>query len=152
MSKKFLDSFNLDYREFKHFKYDISKSAWEIELKAFAKTLELVKVDKGKSNFPISSLTKLEGIGKLDFPEFSLPFPNFMDPESFPSVQKKTFYPTISNVLEEKAEQKFFYRNLMEFLFFFYEYDIGKSISFLSHLEDLLYDIYEFNIQKFLTW
>jgi len=125
VSRKFLDSFNLDYRESRHFKYDISKSAFEIDFKAFAKALEIEKVDKGSFNFPISSLTKLEGVGKLKFPE------------SFPSVQEKAFSPTISYVLKEKAEEIVFYRNLMEFLFFFYEFDIGKSISFLSHLEDL---------------
>ena len=68
------------------------------------------------------------------------------------SIREKAVSSTISNVLEEKAKENVFYRNQMEFLFFFYEYDIGKSISFLSHLEDLLYDLYEFNIQKFLSW
>ena len=68
-------------------------------------------------------------------------------------VQEKTFSPTISYVLEEKAGEKGFYRNLMDFLFFYYEYEIPKKVlrAFL-HLEDLLYDLYEFNISKFLSW
>ena len=71
--------------------------------------------------------------------------------DSFPSVQEKTFSPTISYVLEEKAEKKGFYRNLMDFLFFYYEYEIPKKfLRVFLHLEDLLYDLYEFNISKFL--
>ena len=146
VSKKFLDSFNLDYREFKHFKYDISKSAWEIELKACAKTLELVKL-----------------------PESSIPTPKFVDYNVLTSegdflqkpfhvlasIRENTFYPAVSYVLKERVEKKVLYRNLMEFLFFFYEFDIGKPIFFLSvflYLEDLLYNLYEFNISKFLSW
>ena len=41
----------------------------ELKGKKFTKALELEKVDKGSFNFPISSLTKLEGVGKLDFPK-----------------------------------------------------------------------------------
>ena len=210
VSKKFLDSFNLDYRESRHFKCDISKSTIQIkmdtnkfsnkitlemvmkgiqdllkvvreqselireqselirELKAkeFAKPIELVKVDKGSFNFPISSLTKLEGVGKLKLPESFLLIPNFVDPDILTyedeflrkpyhvlfSIREIAFSFTISNVLEEKAKENVFYQNQMEFLFFFYEFDISKSISFLSHLEDFLYDLYEFNISKFLSW
>ena len=138
----------------------------ELKAKEFAKPIELVKVDKGSFNFPISSWTKLEGVGKLKLPGSFLLIPNSVDPDILTyeneflrkpyhvlfSIREIAFSFTISNVLEEKAKESVFYRNLMEFLFFFYEFDIGKSISFLSHLEDCLYDLYEFNISKFLSW
>ena len=140
----------------------------DLYLEKCAKPIEIVKVDKGSFNFPISSLTKLEGVGKLKLPESILLTPNFMDPDIFTSegeslqkpfhvlssIREKALSFTISNVLEEKAKENGFYRNLMDFLFFYYEFDIKKFISFLSvflHLEDLLYDLYEFNIQKFLS-
>ena len=138
----------------------------ELKAKEFAKPIELVKVDKGSFNFPISSCTKLEGVGKLKLPGSFLLIPNFVDPDIFTyedeflkkpfhvlsSIREKAVSFTISNVLEEKAKENVFYQNQMEFLFFFYEFDISKSISFLSHLEDFLYDLYEFNISKFLSW
>ena len=123
----------------------------DLYLEKCAKPIEIVKVDKGSFNFPISSLTKLEGVGKLKLPESILLTLNFVDPDTFTSkeeisekpspelppistaliapekfvvlspVQKKAFSPTISYVLMEKAKEKDFCRNLMDFLFFYYE-------------------------------
>ena len=138
----------------------------DLYLEKCANPIEIEKVDKGSFNFPISSLTKLEGLGKLKLPESILLTPNFVDPDTFTSegeslqkpfhvlssIREKAFSFTISNVLEEKAKESVFYRNLMEFLFFFYEFNIRKSVSFSSHLTDLLYNLYEFNIQKSLSW
>ena len=138
----------------------------ELKAKKFSKALEIEEVDKGSFNFPISSLTKLEGVGKLKLPDSILLTPNFVDPDILTfkgdflqkpfhvlsSIRENTFCPAVSYVLKERVEKKVLYRNLMEFLFFFYEFDIGKSISFLGHLTYLLYDLYEFNISKFLFW
>ena len=141
----------------------------DLYLEKCAKPIEIEKVDKGSFNFPISSLTKLEGVGKLKLPESILLTPNFVDPDIFTSeddflqkpfhvlslIRENTFYPAVSYVLKERVEKKVLYRNLMEFLIFFYEFNIRNSILFLSvflHLEDLLYELYEFNISKFLSW
>ena len=140
----------------------------DLYLEKCAKPIEIVKVDKGSFNFPISSLTKLEGVGKLKLPDSILLTPNFVDPDILTfkgdflqkpfhvlsSIRENTFCPAVSYVLKERVEKKVLYQNLMEFLIFFYEFNIRNSVFFLSvflHLEDLLYDLYEFNIQKFLS-
>jgi hypothetical protein len=143
--------------------------------------IRLEMVDEGNFNFPISSIPKGEGVGELKFPE-SLPVvdpilevvssdlpsvPEFFEPKDLipavepsqiPSsecffIREETVFPTLPVKLEEKAEKIVSCQIQVVFLFFFYEYEIPKRyLRMFLHLEDFLYDLYEYNISKFLLW
>jgi len=135
--------------------------------------IQLGKVDEGNFNFPISSIPKGEGVGELKLPE-SLPVvdpilevvssdvPSVPNPVAesspipfydCPIAREETICPTISVQLEEKVEKNISCQNQVAFLIFFYEFEIPKRyLRMFLHLEDFLYDIYEYNISKFLLW
>jgi hypothetical protein len=70
-----------------------------------------------------------------------------------PITREETICPTISVQLEEKVEKNISCQNQVAFLIFFYEFEIPKRyLRMFLHLEDFLYDIYEYNISKFLLW
>jgi hypothetical protein len=70
-----------------------------------------------------------------------------------PITREETICTTISDSMKEKAEKIVVYQNQVGSLYFFYEYEIPKRyLRVFLHLEDLLYDLYEFNITKFLSF
>ena len=70
-----------------------------------------------------------------------------------PIAREETICPTISVQLEEKVEKNISCQNQVAFLIFYYEFEIPKRyLRMFLHLEDFLYDIYEYNISKFLLW
>ena len=68
-----------------------------------------------------------------------------------PITREETICTTISDSMKEKAEKSVSCQNQVGSLYFFYEYEIPKRyLRVFLHLEDVLYDLYEFNISKFL--
>ena len=119
--------------------------------------IQLGKVDEGNFNFPISSLPRGEGVGELKFPK-SLPdaapiLEAVSRLSTFPVIVETVEPTTLPVKLEKKAEKFVFYQNQVALLYFFYEYEIpDRYLRVFLHLEDLLYDLYEFNISKFLSF
>ena len=82
-----------------------------------------------------------------------LQIPSMIDEHSECAIVREgTNFPTLFVKLEEKVEKNVFYQSQVELLYPFYEFDIRKPMFLFSYLEDLLYDLYEFNITNFLSF
>ena len=79
--------------------------------------------------------------------------PMFDDHPECPITREETICATISDSMKEKAEKSVSCQNQVASLYFFYEFEIPKRyLRMFLHLEDFLYDLYEYNISKFLLW
>ena len=79
--------------------------------------------------------------------------PMFDDHPECPITREETICATISDSMKEKAEKSVSCQSQVASLYFFYEYEIPKRyLRMFLHLEDFLYDLYEYNITKFLLW
>jgi len=136
------------------FREDVLPKIWGRALE-FQKSLTLAKIDNIDDLVSKKFLDSFPIVAKPVEPKDLIPV---AEPSQIPSsenlfVREETVFPTLPVKLEEKVEKIVVYQNQVASLYFFYEYEIPKMyLRVFLHLEDLLYDIYEFNISKFLSF